>query len=216
MNKTIIDIQTDVKTAIDEIAPNDAEWVGEQDNTEANTIIDSKIEEAIDYVHLYANIGLMRGDVFVTVSCSETDNGVASVILSSRHLLRFVRAFAPDWRYPVTEAYEPTDAEYAMAKDAYVGGSANRPMVTRAQVFDGEPPSAGDLFKLYKTEDTAANCKLTYIPVSQLTGNGYAIDTNLYQAVIYRIAGLVMMTYGEERAKVLMDMSNTLMGIGGE
>ena len=213
--KTLENIITDVKTAIDEIALNDADFLSGQDNAEANTIIASKIAEAIDYVHRYANIGLMRGDVFVTAPCTSISEGVASVTLSSNHLLRFVRAYAPDWRYPVTEAYEPTDTEYAMVSDPYVGGNADHPMVTREQTSTGEPPSTGDLFNLYKTGGAASACNLTYIPVSVLSGGGYSIDSNMYQAVVYRIAGLVLTTYREEHAKVLIDMCHVLMGIGG-
>lgn len=204
--------------AIDEIAVNDAEFASGQDNVEADTIIDSKIEEAIDYVHRYANIGLMQGDVFITAPCSSIQAGVASVTIATDRIARFIKAQAVGWRYPVTEAYEATDDEYAIATDPYVGGSVNHPMVTMDQA------SGSIKFQLYKTSTTTASeCTVTYIPLTERQysesqdaepgDDEYAIDANLYQAVIYRIAGLVEMTYGEERAKVLLGMANTLIGV---
>ena len=218
MEVTIKLIREAVKVAIDEIAANDAEFASGQDNAEADTIIDSKIEEAIDYVHRLANIGLMQGDVFLTVPTGQPNAGVASVTIATDRIARFVKAEAVGWKYPVTIAYEATDDEYAIATDPYVGGSVNHPMVTMSQ-------SAGSIvFTIYKTSSTASGSgTITYIPLAerieseadnaQPEDDSYYIDANMYQAVIYRIAGLVEMTYGEERAKVLLEMANTLIGV---
>ena len=66
MNVGVTNIIERVKTTIDEIAANDAEWVETQDNTEMESIIVQKIPEAVDFVHRTAKYELLAGDVIRT------------------------------------------------------------------------------------------------------------------------------------------------------
>ena len=51
MDISVSDIVSEVKICIDEIGLNDAEFLGTQDNEEMDTIIKSKISEALRFVN---------------------------------------------------------------------------------------------------------------------------------------------------------------------
>lgn len=72
---TLTEIYTAVRTAIDEIALNDAEFEGEEDNTEMKTIIRSKIEESADYVTANCDNSLLLGDEASVIDVSWESGG---------------------------------------------------------------------------------------------------------------------------------------------
>ena len=65
MKKPKDDILNDVKICIDEIGLNDAEFIGTQDNAEMDTIISSKIMDALRYVQGNADWSLLEPDLFI-------------------------------------------------------------------------------------------------------------------------------------------------------
>ena len=60
------DIVSEVKICIDEIGLNDAEFLGTQDNEEMDTIIKSKISEALRFVNGNADWGLLEPNKIIT------------------------------------------------------------------------------------------------------------------------------------------------------
>ena len=124
-----------VRTAIDEIGVNDAEFAQGQDSQEMDYLIESKLEESIDFVHAGAAIELLRMDALSSVTQEDEadwDNGVVTVNLETTGhsgFLRLVQAFSAGWSYPVTEALIPSDPRFAIARNPYVGGTHERPAV---------------------------------------------------------------------------------------
>lgn len=66
MEISVSDIVSEVKICIDEIGLNDAEFLGTQDNEEMDTIIKSKISEALRFVNGNADWGLLEPNKIIT------------------------------------------------------------------------------------------------------------------------------------------------------
>ena len=66
MDISVSDIVSEVKICIDEIGLNDAEFLGTQDNEEMDTIIKSKISEALRFVNGNADWGLLEPNKIIT------------------------------------------------------------------------------------------------------------------------------------------------------
>ena len=73
MEKSVGEIVEAVKVCIDEIGLNDAEFLGEQDNGEMDTIIRSKIGEALRFVLGNADWALLEPDTVLTEATIGSD-----------------------------------------------------------------------------------------------------------------------------------------------
>lgn len=156
MRYDINDIYDDVRNAIDEIALNDADFIGSQDNSEMQDIISAKVEEAADYVHLNADIARMACDEVEELSYGSehvggailSDDMVLTIPLTyqpqegtpySHNPLRLISAMAIEvtegtvaqyaWPWPVTEFIHETSPYYAAVRDKYTGANADKPAV---------------------------------------------------------------------------------------
>lgn len=238
MTYTLTEIYTAVRTAIDEIALNDASFLSGQDNTEMETIIRQKACEAADCVHMTADLSRFYGDVLTTLTCPDSNRPgctsagsdlVAHITLNGgidsqyeKNMLRFAHAMvytsqgADRWSYPVTDlTYDHAD-EYAEIRDPYAGATVDRPAVALRHVRKTNSDSTElELWKLGSSSDIAA---VRLIERAKITGSGgteaIGIDKNLYDAFILQLAALTLATYNEEgRADTLFQLSNREMGI---
>ena len=73
MEISVSDIVSEVKICIDEIGLNDAEFLGTQDNEEMDTIIKSKISEALRFVNGNADWSLLEPNKIITDGTIEED-----------------------------------------------------------------------------------------------------------------------------------------------
>lgn len=214
MNVGVTNIIERVKTTIDEIAANDAEWVSIQDNSEMDTIIEDKIPEAIDFVHRVAKYELLAGDEILTAE--GTADSTRPVLTVTGGILRFLNAASDSWPWPVTTLLTKDEDEYAAALDEYCGASVDRPAVLMesAERFMFLEVKAGDEYSM----DYIAKAKKKTATAGQdteetVTVEYYEIDENMVTAVIYQIAGLVCMTYNEERADTMFGQALAWMGV---
>lgn len=235
-------IYDDVRSAIDEIALNDATFISSQDNGEMETIIRQKATQAADHVHLNADLSRFYGDEFVMLSCPATPASdyayvdsslVGHIILNSnsnnqgvphRNLLRLVHAmvYTPQgterWSYPVNAVIQDHENEYAELRDPYFGASTERPAVALHRSFS-VPLLSYDELELHKFGTATDTAIVRIIEHAQIaTDNNsqktIAVDQNLYHAFILQLAALLLTTYNEtDRANALFALATREMGI---
>lgn len=221
MKKTVIDIIRDVRTCMDEIALNDSDFIGGSDSEDMHEIIRQKIKEAVDYIHGNAMIHMLDltdenvksikldEDSPATTGC--IDNADHYVFKRPADYLRFIHGTMNCWKEYVTELTYSDEPDYARVFDTYAGASVDRPAIA----WDGKE------FTFVKGGAATDEATLTYLPYCDYNPNSDAFDTEiainrpLYPALIYHISGLVLMTYGEQRADDMFNQSLTHMGING-
>lgn len=237
MTYLLTTIYDDVRTAIDEIALNDATFIGNQDNSEMETIILQKVLQAADHVHLNADLSRFYGDEFVMLSCPATPASdyayvdsslVGHIILNSisnnqgvphHNLLRLVHAMvytpqgAERWSYPVNAVIQDHENEYAELRDPYFGASTERPAVALHRSFS-VPLLSYDELELHKFGSATDTAIVRIIEHAQVTDQTIAVDKNLYHAFILQLAALLLTTYNEtDRANALFALATREMGI---
>jgi hypothetical protein len=216
MNKLVADIIKDVKICIDEIALNDAEFVGEQDNSEMDIIIRSKIIDALRYVEGNADWSMLEPDAELTSPATGIyidANLVGHVSLPDEYM-RLCYAKIDSWNRYLgdTDIIEWNDKEYATLSDEYATGTWERPKI--AFVFSGLKRG----FELYKARKSSDIISVGYISEPAVTQDGdgndeVSISSKLYNALIYYISGLTLLTYKDGHADSMFNQALTLMGI---
>ena len=147
MDKTKDQIVGDVRIAIDEIAVNDSDFLDEKDGDELDAIIESKIEDAIDFVHGNAAIEKLSTESLSVIKNSEFDDGneMSYIAEVPDDFLRFVQAQCSTWVRAVTEVLTPMDPLFSAAKDEYVHATVFSPAVLMYEKMvktSGENPDA--------------------------------------------------------------------------
>lgn len=200
-------IVTDVEVAIDEIAMNDAEFDGVQDDSERATIIESKIQDALRYVYLNATADLLEPTKTVSTGTVAT-NKVGKIDLPPDYV-RLVYAKFDSWSKSLGESdiINWNDPAYAMLKDEYTTGTPDRPKI--AMVMSGSKK----YLELYKAAKDAGDNMYVGIMTDKPTGENYNIPDAVYRSVVYYIAGLLLLTYNDSRANMMFQEANALIGI---
>ena len=203
MEKSVGDIVEAVKVCIDEIGLNDAEFLGEQDNEEMDTIIQSKIGEALRFVNGNADWALLEPDTVLT-EVTIGDDLVGRVSLPDNYL-RVCYARFRSWPLYLSDPIYWDDREYATLADPYATGTWERPKLALVLY----PSRTLELYKARDTQDTAE----VGIVTDQDGAESITIGARLYPALIYYISGLTLLTYREQHADSLFNQAMVLMGI---
>lgn len=260
MKKAVSAIIKDVRTAIDEIALNDADFAGDEDNQELDSIICSKIKEAVDFVHGNAAYSIIDisdkcstegsdnsstegadnssndgsdnssndGSVKCMEATSTTRDDLVYTINRPTDFHRFLFGTMDCWGEHVLETIDVGTEDYVLALDPVVGATPYRPAIA----YDGLNFMfiKGTGKDKDKDKDKAS---LYYLPVcsydhtkgtteEKTTTEGTTtattdiiINKSLYTALIYQLAGLTLLTLGEQRADDMFNLAMTHMGING-
>jgi hypothetical protein len=228
MKKAVSAIIKDVRIAIDEIALNDADFAGGEDNQELDSIICSKIKEAVDFVHGNAAYSIIdisdNSSTEGSVKCKEATSTERAdfvyVIQKPTDFHRFLYGMMDCWGELVLETIDVGTEDYALALDPVVGATPNRPAIA----YDGlnfmfiKGAGKGTDKGTDKDEDTAS---LYYLPIcgydhtTDSTTEEITINNSLYTALIYQLAGLTLLTLGEQSADNMFNLAMTHMGING-
>jgi hypothetical protein len=253
MKKAVSAIIKDVRIAIDEIALNDADFAGGEDNQELDSIICSKIKEAVDFVHGNAAYSIIdisdnsstegsgtegsgksntedsgKSSDGGSVKCKEATSTERAdfvyVIQKPTDFHRFLYGMMDCWGELVLETIDVGTEDYALALDPVVGATPNRPAIA----YDGlnfmfikgagKGTGKGTDKGTDKDEDTAS---LYYLPIcgydhtTDSTTEEITINNSLYTALIYQLAGLTLLTLGEQSADNMFNLAMTHMGING-
>lgn len=208
MKKPKEDILNDVKICIDEIGLNDADFIGSQDNVEMDTIISSKIMDALRYVQGNADWSLLEPDLFID---RETEGvtvyeGIGKIILPD-NFMRLCYARFSSWPLFLSEPIYWNDKEYATLSDPYATGTWERPKIAMTM-------HKKRTLELYKAKDEKDEIEVGIIIEPVLTEEGEVnISEKLYIALVYYIAGLTLLTYNDPHADDMINQALVLMGV---
>ena len=219
MKKAVSAIIKDVRTAIDEIALNDADFAEGEDNQELDSIICSKIKEAVDFVHgnaAYSIIDISDNSTDGSVKCEEAKSteraDLVYVIQRPTDFHRFLFGMMDCWGELVLETIDVGTEDYVLAHDPVVGATPYRPAVAYG----------GLQFKFIRASKDSNTASLYYLPIcgydhtaDNSTTKEITINNSLYTALIYQLAGLTLLTLGEQRADDMFNLAMTHMGING-
>jgi hypothetical protein len=221
MIKTIIDIVRDVRTTIDEIANNESDFIGGQDMEETDEIIRSKICEAADFVQgnaSYDLINIKDADTVKSVIYSgeestigkNEEDGKVFLVNKPDDMLRFLSGTMSCWGEIILETTDAGTEDYVLAHDPVVGATPFRPAIAYG----------GTVFKFLRAKSATDTATLKYIPVCDYnTKNAFkdevSINSRLYNAFIYQLAGLTLLTWENQRADDMFNLAMTHMGING-
>lgn len=208
MHYDLEEIKRDVRIAID--ANDVSRNMMDVDTLTTDEIILSKIEEAVNKVHLSAPLYMIEpGNNFAEslhwVS-GETGIGEGWTILPD-DFLRFMVFKMSDWEVPVYAAILPDNPVYLQQKSRFKGikGNPQKPVcaiVTRP---------IGRVLEFYSCrggEDVTVEMAV-YLPVSKIHDGGIDICERCYKSVIYMIAALTASSMNERTdAEIFFNLSN--------
>lgn len=215
MRKSVTEIIEAVKICIDEIGLNDAEFESGQDNVEMDTIIRSKIIDALRFINGNADWSLIEPDTVLTeasglVAINENLVGIVSL---PDNFMRLCYARFSSW--PLYLSSEQiiywNETEYATLSDPYATGTWERPKI--AMVLT--PSRTLQLYKAKTLKDTAVVGILTEpaITTDAAGKESFDISPKLLQALIYYISGLTLLTYKDQHADSMFNQAMVLAGI---
>ena len=200
--KSVDSIVADVKVCFDEIGLNDAEFLKGADNTEMNTIITSKIGDALRFVGLHADVGYLEPTVIDEENVTVKDGMVDYKLPDD--FLRMIYARLSDWLLSVTEPIFYTEKEYATLKNPITTGYPDNPKVAI---------TADKHLELYTTKSSDVKLTFGYIGEAKPNDNNeWPIPDKLHRAIIYYIAGLTLLTYKDTHADALMNQAIVMIG----
>lgn len=222
MKKAADEIVSAVRICMDEIGLNDASFMDGTDNAALDTIIRSKIVDALRYVHGNADTDMLTPDAEAEIDCKPTDTttdnaelaGVidkkkkVSIVLPT-DLMRLCYVKLGEWVMALSEYILWTDKEYAKLQDSHATGTWERPQMALTLKKDKKR-----VLELYSAKGIeATTCYMGYMEEPSDSGDGYNISDKLYVAFIYYITGLVLLTLKDEHADSMFNQALTLMGI---
>lgn len=193
-----------VKTCVDEIALNDANFVEEQDDVEMDKIIKSKIHDAYRFVLTHADWSLIDPDTSITEVSVGADL-IGSVRLPD-NFVRLCSARFQSWPLYISRPVYWDDKEFATLADPYAGGTWERPKV--GMVLD-----PWKTLKLYRAKDTSDTAEIRIVTDNYTEGSGVDIPDALYPSFIYYVSGLTLLTYKDEHADSMFNQALVLMGV---
>lgn len=215
MEYSVDTIVSDVQTCIDEIAKNDAEWLLGQDAEEMDGIIKSKICDAVRFVFLHADIGLLEltWNTEKTINVQEGSN--VAIVKLPDNVLRIVYARLKGWIRALSEPIIYTDKEYATLLNPITTGHPDNPKMAVNETATGKQ------LEMYGVETSGdVEYELGYMPdpaEANGTGNNvgkkvYNIPEKVYRGVVYHTAGLTLLTYKDAHADALMNQAIEMIG----
>ena len=204
------DIKEAVRVALDENKVSDN--MMDIDTLQVDDIIRSKVEEAVNNVHLVAPVYMLEpGNDFADSIAwdEEVGKGPGWTILPN-DFHRLVGFKMSDWERPVYSAILPDDPLYALQKSRFAGirGNTQKPVCAIVMRPVGR---VLEFYSCSKGEDVRVDMAV-YLPISKIEDEAISICERCYKGVVYKIAGLTAISLGEvEKAKVLFEISNELL-----
>lgn len=213
MEVLITKIKIDVRICLDENKSGSALITsGDIDTLTLDEIIESKIVEAIQRVHLHApNYLLEGGHNFGDAVYWDTKlTGCCGWVLLPTDFLRLVVFEMSDWEQAVYQAITTDDPDYVKQRSRFKGirGTAQRPVCALAIRPEGRVLE----FYSCKTK-TAQVSRAVYLPYPEIDSNGYVdLSQRCYTSIIYTAASLTLATLGaSDQATALDNLATALL-----
>lgn len=213
-NYLLTTIARDVRIAIDQnMQSTMLEGFSDVDTLALNDIIQSKVVEAVARVHNSAPAVLLSPKDITSSSPMIKTEPVATgeklyyMVLPS-DFMRFVALRMSDWSRTLYEAIDIDDAKYLHQSSRFAGirGCAQKPVAALVPGGDGlhlelYPHTTGGTVKLF-----------LYMPYPKIENGSIAISERCYQAVVYTIAYMVLLTIGNaEQSNALAALAKSAL-----
>lgn len=204
----IENIAKDVRIALDRNGSSDAlAEIEDVDTLTIDEIIISKIIEGIKHVHSTAPAYLLDGATSFAGSVINWEDKESGWILLPNDFMRFVSFKMDDWSRPVYNCSTTDDIEYEKQSSRFKGlrGTSQKPLC-----FIAIRPG-GRALEFYSSKSTDAEVEMaTYLPYPMVESDSVKICSRCYNAVIYTIAALVLMTFGDaEKSNVFNELAKS-------
>ena len=192
MKTQVNNIIRDVEVALNEVNPNAASFVGDQDNADLETRITHLIETTMDEIHLHADMAELALDATVEIHYEgdssdmrfryKNSTGVLSVLLKSHtdgfadtfdiDMLRLVSVRSKSWPFDVVNVIYPDDPLRRIVADG------QRVVVTALEL------------RCLESESDWAH--VSVIPHARIKDGAVEVDRKAYPLVVARIAEKIM------------------------
>lgn len=204
------EIAKDVRIAIDQNMQSETLVdFGDVDTLSLNDIIKSKIVDAVKRIHSTAPSYLLDGghNFGDAIYWKELESGWC---LLPEDFMRLVVFQMDDWERAVYHAISEDDEEYQKQSSRFKGirGTPQKPVCAIAIRPEGR------VLEFYSCKSTDAMVsRAVYLPYPKVDeDNGIEICERCYQAVVYTIASLVLITYGSvEQSKALLELAKSTL-----
>lgn len=202
-------ITEDVRRAIDQNSREGLLIAEEDEGTlDLADMIASKVVEGVRRIEIAAPAYLLEeGHSFGDAICWD-DRGSGRIELPD-DFMRLIIFKMSDWERPVFEVLSPTDPRYMLQSSRSKGirGNVQKPVVAIVNM------PWGKALEFYSCKSKSATVeRATYIPYPEMDDTGGVdISKRLYDAVVYQIAALVLISYGQsEQAANLQALAQSL------
>ncbi|WP_300877902.1 hypothetical protein [uncultured Bacteroides sp.] len=215
MKKSVSEIIDAVKICIDEIGLNDAEFEEGQDNVEMDTIIRSKIIDALRFINGNADWSMIEPNAVLTQASEAVsiNENLIGIVRLPENFMRLCYARFSSWPLYLSSEHIIywNETEYATLSDQYATGTYERPKI--AMVLT--PERILQMYKAKTAEDDAVVGILTEPAISKNEEGDETLDISpkLLQSLIYYISGLTLLTYKDEHADSMFNQAMVLAGI---
>lgn len=216
LNQSLESIVSDVRVCIDENAGNESQFLFGSDDAELDTIIKSKVEDAIRYALRNADLSFLEPTVKYYKANIVGDGVKYARITLEDTFLRFVSVKSEGWAHHVSEPILSTDRAYASLKNPITTGYLDNP---KAAIVLDEPKMSLELYGMPQknNDNQIVEVALSYISDVHIwadsKGKVYCdIPDKVYRGVVYYTAGLTLLTFKDAHADAMFNMALTLMG----
>jgi hypothetical protein len=220
MHYSVINILSDVMVVLDQNNSSLPLLVeGDSDTLNLYEIIESKICEAVQRVHMEAPVSLLNDCSVMSLHDPENfawygDDRMGIVL--DEGFMRLISFQMSSWERPVHDVITPADPLYAKQFSRYAGIRGNKQKPVCAITIDGNGDKVLEVFSPKGQEDTVrVGYYIEYPKFIEGSATGEVqidIASRCYKSVIYMIAALVATVYGDsEKSATMVELSRTSM-----
>lgn len=209
-NLTLAEARLFVRSAIDELQLNESAMEGIPiDESDMDSIIDAKVEEAVEFVHRNAAPQSVADDALIMNADDITMNSNnGTVIIPSSDIMRLLSVKCSDSIVSATEWYNEDTPIAAMQSDPYAKGTSDNPVVIKR--LSGSEDDAF-VYYSYNKEDNSISCIVKYLPFPKVTNGAIQICRRVRLAVLNFLTGLVLMVYKDNHADSFFNQAKFYM-----
>jgi hypothetical protein len=202
------DIIDKVRLKLDEIGVNESEMMEAlEDNSNLDSVIESYIKQAYEYVMTNASLSLLDGNDGSTISLAVSDDLVATVALPD-DFMRLINIRLSSWKSSLSNLITEDAPEYRAQSNKWLCGNPECPVVAMVHTKDGRK------FELYKASSKDDKLSaFSYIPSLGESSDSVSIPNELAEAFICYIAALTLTTFKDEQANGFISITNSILGI---
>lgn len=214
LKQSLESIVSDVRVCIDENTSNESEFLFGSDDKELDTIIKSKVEDAIRYALRNANLSFLEPTITNPQLTIERDFVRFARCVLSDDFLRFVSVKSEGWAHHVSEPILSTDRAYATLKNPITTGYLDNPKA--AIMLDREKMSL-ELYGMPQDKEDSQTVDVTLSYISDVKREGkdtnvyYDIPNKVYRGVIYYTAGATLQAFKDAHGDVLINQATQMI-----